>query len=239
MRRDWVLIAAGACLLGVSVAVVVESVGRIGRPFAGFLVLENRVVASTWGLSLAIFIATQIRWVLRAPTCEVRQRVKVVVFGAVAALSPVVIIALGSWFTGVKASQNAMAFAMVFYPFAVGYAVLLLGRPLSGQIYGGDDRRRLHTLADQGAVAIENASELERLRELNRDLELKVSERTRELRETQAQLVHREKMASLGQFVAGIAHELNNPLNFIHGNLYCLREYVATMTEAVSVPRSN
>ncbi len=40
-----------------------------------------------------------------------------------------------------------------------------------------------------------------------------------ELKQTQAQLVHGEKMASLGKTVAGIAHEINNPVSFIHGNL--------------------
>lgn len=39
------------------------------------------------------------------------------------------------------------------------------------------------------------------------------------LRQTQTRLVHEEKMASLGKTVAGIAHEINNPVNFIHGNL--------------------
>ncbi|MEL6605601.1 MAG: ATP-binding protein [Cyanobacteria bacterium J06614_10] len=40
-----------------------------------------------------------------------------------------------------------------------------------------------------------------------------------QLRHTQSQLIHGEKMASLGKTVAGIAHEINNPVNFIHGNL--------------------
>jgi signal transduction histidine kinase len=112
-------------------------------------------------------------------------------------------------------------------------AVLVLGRRLSGGIYSGDDRGLLQTLANQGAVAIENALALEQLRELNRDLEQKVEERTQELREAQAQLVHREKMASVGQFVAGIAHELNNPLNFIQGNLFFLQEHVDTLREVI------
>jgi len=46
-----------------------------------------------------------------------------------------------------------------------------------------------------------------------------------ELRAIQTQLIHQEKMASLGRLVAGIAHELNNPINFVHGNLPYLTEY--------------
>ena len=41
----------------------------------------------------------------------------------------------------------------------------------------------------------------------------------KELQEMQMQLIHSEKMSSLGQLVAGIAHEINNPVNFIYGNL--------------------
>lgn len=120
-------------------------------------------------------------------------------------------------------------------------AVLLLGRRMSGSLYGGDDRRLLETLAHQGAVAIENALTLEQLRDFNRSLESKVTERTcdlanalTELRTTQDQLIHREKMASIGQFVAGLAHEINNPLNFIQGNLYYLRECVEGIVEVLS-----
>jgi signal transduction histidine kinase len=47
----------------------------------------------------------------------------------------------------------------------------------------------------------------------------------RELRGTQAQLIHSEKMSSMGQLVAGIAHEFNNPVNFIHANLVPLEQY--------------
>ncbi|HBH18400.1 MAG TPA: hypothetical protein DDX14_05585, partial [Cyanobacteria bacterium UBA9579] len=47
-----------------------------------------------------------------------------------------------------------------------------------------------------------------------------------ELKEAQAMVVHSEKMKSLGQLVAGVAHELNNPINFIYGNLDHLRNYM-------------
>ena len=46
-----------------------------------------------------------------------------------------------------------------------------------------------------------------------------------ELKETQAMLVHAEKMRSLGELVAGITHEINNPVNFIYGNLTHLDNY--------------
>jgi two-component system, NtrC family, sensor kinase len=45
-----------------------------------------------------------------------------------------------------------------------------------------------------------------------------------QLRHTQAQLIQTEKMSSLGQLIAGVAHEINNPVNFIHGNLFHISE---------------
>ena len=57
----------------------------------------------------------------------------------------------------------------------------------------------------------------------------------RELKKTQSQLIQTEKMSSLGQLVAGIAHEINNPVNFIHGNLAHAEQYTEDILRLVEL----
>jgi PAS domain S-box-containing protein len=71
----------------------------------------------------------------------------------------------------------------------------------------------------------------EREREKARDLESALLE----LRSTQTQLIQTEKMSSLGQLVAGIAHEINNPVNFIHANIDYLNQYTKQLLDLVSL----
>ena len=78
------------------------------------------------------------------------------------------------------------------------------------------------------------------LLELYSSLEQKVQERTLELekandelKEAQAMMVHSEKMRSLGELVAGIAHEINNPINFIYGNIMILDKYNKDMFDLI------
>jgi signal transduction histidine kinase len=54
---------------------------------------------------------------------------------------------------------------------------------------------------------------------------MELDQTLQKLRQTQAQLIHSEKMSSLGQMVAGIAHEINNPIGFIYGNLTPAQDY--------------
>jgi signal transduction histidine kinase len=97
-------------------------------------------------------------------------------------------------------------------------------------------------LSSQVAISLENAL-------LYNSVEQKVQERTQELNEknerlentlrelklTQAQLIQTEKMSSLGQMVAGVAHEINNPVSFIYGNLNPASEYVRDLLKLIEL----
>ncbi|MEH1951536.1 MAG: PAS domain S-box protein [Nostoc sp.] len=67
--------------------------------------------------------------------------------------------------------------------------------------------------------------------------ELKVA--LRELQNTQTHLIQTEKMSSLGQLVAGVAHEINNPVNFIYGNLTPAKEYTQDLLSLLQLYQSH
>jgi len=85
------------------------------------------------------------------------------------------------------------------------------------------------------------------LEDKNRELETRVEQRTAQLQEkatqleqtlfelqrTQIQMMQSERMSSLGQLVAGVAHEINNPVNFIHGNLAHVQNYAQNLLNIV------
>ncbi len=74
-----------------------------------------------------------------------------------------------------------------------------------------------------------------RVEEVLRVKNQKLKQTLQELRQTQAQLIQTEKISSLGQLVAGVAHEINNPVNFIHANLYHVSDYAEDLLDLLSL----
>jgi predicted ATPase/signal transduction histidine kinase len=120
--------------------------------------------------------------------------------------------------------------------------ILYLENQLTIGAFVGDRLDILELLTSQAAISLENAL-------LYNTLEQKVDQRTQELhhknqqlshtlqelQQTQAQLIHAEKMSSLGQMVAGIAHEINNPIGFISGNIIYLKEHFEDLLEGINL----
>ncbi|MCP4444844.1 MAG: GAF domain-containing protein [Myxococcales bacterium] len=122
--------------------------------------------------------------------------------------------------------------------------VIVVGRGESARAFSDADENLLSTFADQAATAIENANLYARVRRFNEELEAKVQLRTvelqamndelgktiTELKETQAQLTLSERLAGLGQLVAGVAHEINSPSAAIRGTADTLADTVGRLS---------
>jgi len=115
--------------------------------------------------------------------------------------------------------------------------IILIADRTDGRMWSAAELELVKAVAGHLAVAVENAELVEKLSKTNEDLRQKnfnLDNRNVELRAVQSQLVHQEKMASLGRLVAGIAHELNNPINFVHGNLPYLKEYCEDLKRIIA-----
>ncbi|NES70367.1 MAG: GAF domain-containing sensor histidine kinase [Okeania sp. SIO2D1] len=92
----------------------------------------------------------------------------------------------------------------------------------------------IELLCAQAAITLENA----RLYQESRKA-LKLERELHKLQQTQIQLIQSEKMFSLGQMVAGVAHEINNPVSFIHGNITHANTYMEQVLELLALYQSH
>jgi predicted ATPase/signal transduction histidine kinase len=100
--------------------------------------------------------------------------------------------------------------------------ILYLENNLVTAAFTSDRLELLNLLCSQAGISLENA----RLYQNSQNYAQQLKNYLKELQEAQLQLIQSEKMSALGQLVAGVAHEINNPLGFIVGNIECALEYL-------------
>ncbi|MFN6461231.1 MAG: ATP-binding protein [Nostoc sp. DedVER02] len=130
----------------------------------------------------------------------------------------------------------------VIQPWSPESSALILLR-LENRTLASSNFVLLNEKIDELAKEVQRRKQAEEaLWEANQELEIRVEERTTALQETlnelqltQTQLIQAEKMSSLGQMVAGIAHEINNPVSFIHGNLHHAHKYTDDLLKLVQI----
>ena len=110
---------------------------------------------------------------------------------------------------------------------------LQIGRIENEHRWNKEEIQLLQDICDQIAIAIYQANLYEESQAKTKELQRSYQD----LKETQLQLIQSEKMSSLGQLVAGISHEINNPMSFIYGNLQPALEYAQDLGKLIQIYR--
>ena len=98
-----------------------------------------------------------------------------------------------------------------------------------------EERDLINALAERLGKTAEHKVIEDHLDQHRHNLETLVDERTSELKETQSQLIQNEKLASIGQLAAGVAHEMNTPVGFVASNFQTLDNYVKKIRDLVTM----
>lgn len=121
-----------------------------------------------------------------------------------------------------------------FVPISQGetlWGLLVAYQPSHARVWQPEETSLLAQVGTQLGIALQQAELLQQTQ--RQTVELKQA--LKDLKQTQAQLIQGEKMAGLGQLVAGVAHEINNPMNFIAGNLVHVEEYAKRLMRSTAL----
>jgi signal transduction histidine kinase len=114
--------------------------------------------------------------------------------------------------------------------------ILYLENNRSIGAFSHDDLELLCAVASQVGLSVENAKFYDELKRANEALERRIEERTVELRNSELKRFQAEKIASLSRLVAGVAHEVNNPLGALKGNLEIVMVMAARLATSEGRP---